>query len=161
MGNVRRIDPHPQTNGLTQTMDAMIDEYLETRITTATAHQLHLMIVDGAIRYALTAETALGQQNQREADAALDQARGFVSELLCGLDPTRFPQMVDRLKALFVYIHNNLVKAGASRDEHLVKDAVTILRMYRETWLALADKLKQEAPAETSGDNESRYSWAS
>jgi flagellar protein FliS len=142
-------------------MDAMMDQYLETRITTATAHQLHLMIVDGAIRYALTAEAALKENNWQPAEAALDQARGFVSEMLSGLDATRFPQMVDRLKALFVYIHRNLVKAGLNRDEKLVGDAITILRMYRETWLALADKLKQESPVENTGDAESRYSWAS
>ena len=30
----------------------MIDEYLESKVTTATPYQLHLMVIDGAIRHA-------------------------------------------------------------------------------------------------------------
>jgi len=139
----------------------MTDEYLETQVITAAPHQLHLMVIDGAIRFALTAEAALRQRQIEAANAALDQARGFVGEMLCGLNPTRFPEVVDRLKALFLFVHRNLVKAGIQRDVQLVTDSITILRLYRETWLALGEKLKQESTAEAPAMSESRFSWAS
>ncbi len=123
----------------------MTDEYLETKVTTATPHQLHLMVIDGAIRYALAAESALTRRKLDEANAALAQARPFVGEMLAGLDATQLPEVVDNLKALFLFIHRNLVKAGLQRDPQLVADSIAILRLYRETWLALAERLKQEA----------------
>jgi flagellar protein FliS len=139
----------------------MTDEYLETKVTTATPHQLHLMVIDGAIRYALAAEAALTRPKFDEANAALARARQFVGEMLAGLDATRLPEVVDRLKALFLFIHRNLAKAGLQHDPQLVADSITILRLYRETWLALAERLKQEAGAEASPTSEGRYSWAS
>jgi flagellar protein FliS len=139
----------------------MTDEYLETQVVTATPHQLHLMVIDGAIRFALVAETALRQRNAEAANAALDQARGFVGEMLCGLDAPRLPEVVDRLKALFLFVHRNLVKAGVKRDAQLVVDSIAILRSYRETWLALGEKLRQESSTESPAMSESRFSWAS
>jgi len=139
----------------------MTDEYLETKVMTATPHQLHLMVIDGAIRFALTAEEALTRQKLDEANAALALARQFVGEMLAGLDAARFPELVDRLKALFLFIHRNLVKAGLQRDLQPVVDSITILRLYRETWMALGEKLKQESAVEAPAMSENHFSWAS
>lgn len=142
----------------------MIDEhkeYLESKVTTATPFQLHLMVVDGAIRYARAAETALAQRQLAEAQGALAKARQFVVEMLAGLDATRLPEVVDRLKALFVFVLRNLVKADLQRDPNLVADAITILRSHRENWLALAERLKQESAAETPVASEDRFCWSS
>ena len=108
------------------------------------------MVIDGAIRYALAAETALTRRKLDEANAALAQARPFVAEMLAGLDATQLPEVVDNLKALFVFILRNLVKADLQRDPQLVADSIAILRLHRETWLALAERLKQEAGAEAA-----------
>ena len=60
----------------------MIDEYLESKVTTATPFQLHLMVLDGALRHARTAETAMAQGKMAEARTALAEARRFAAELL-------------------------------------------------------------------------------
>jgi flagellar secretion chaperone FliS len=137
------------------------DEYLETKVTTATPHQLHLMVIDGAIRYALAAEVALTRRKLDEANAALARARQFVGEMLAGLDATQLPEVVDNLKALFLFIHRNLVRAGLQHDPRLVTDSITILRLHRETWLALAERLKQDSAVEAPARSAGRFSWAS
>ena len=97
--------PRPgSTRGLsdstpTDTRHAMIDEYLESKVTTATPYQLHLMVIDGAIRHARAAQAALEQKNVREARARLAQSRQFVAEILSGLDEKRMAEVVVRLKA--------------------------------------------------------------
>lgn len=140
----------------------MIDEYVESNVQTATPYQLHLMVIDGAIRFAQAAETALAERKIAEAQRALDLARGHVGQLLVGLDAARFPQVVDKLKALFVFVLRNLVKADLKRDPRLVADSLTILRAHRETWLALAERLKQEsAAAQVPAAPQDRFCWSS
>ena len=139
----------------------MIDEYVESKVTTATPYHLHLMVIDGAIRFAQAAETALEQRKYAEARARLDLARRFVAEMLAGLDAAQFPEVVDKLKALFVFVLRNLVNGDLRRDPSLVADALTILRSHRETWLALAERLKQESAAQSPAGPQDRFSWSS
>src|SRR4051794_36651886 len=118
------------------------DDYLETKVLTATPEQLHLMVVDGAIRHAMRAEQALRDRDIEKAHFALADSRKFVAELISRIDPTPLPDVAANLKALFLFVHRNLVEADPRRDPQLVADAVTILRMHRETWTSLAEKLK-------------------
>src|ERR1700722_4605390 len=136
----------------------MIDEYLESKVTTATPVQLHLMVLDGALRHARMAETAMAQGKMAEARTALAEARRFTAELLSGLDAKRLPELVQNLKSLFVFVLRNLVKADLQRDTTLVSDSVTILQMHRETWLALADRITQTSAAHVPSESSERYS---
>jgi len=138
----------------------MIDEYLESKVTTATPYQLHLMVIDGAMRHARAAQAALEQKNVQEARARLAQSRQFVAEILSGLDEKRMAEVVVRLKAIFVFVLRNMVQADLQQNPQLVADSLSILQMHRDTWLALAEKLKQESPALVSS-SAGGYSWSS
>jgi len=120
------------------------EEYLETQVMTATPHQLHMMVLDGAIRFATQAEETLDQEDYETAHFALNRSREFVTELISGLDPERSAELVDRLKGLFLFVYKNLVEADMQRDISLVRDALKILKIHRESWLELGEKLKQE-----------------
>jgi flagellar secretion chaperone FliS len=139
----------------------MIDEYLESKVTTATPYQLHLMVIDGALRHARAAETAMSQGRMSEARIALAQARRFVAELIAGLDGKRRPELVDNLKSLFIFVLRNLVKADLQREPKLITDSITVLQMHRETWLALAGRLAQESAPQATADSSDRYCWSS
>jgi len=122
------------------------NEYLETRVMTAQPHQLHLMVLDGAIRFAKYAETAIDEKDYETAHAALNSSRDFVGELISGLDPQHAPELVDQLKALFVFVYRNLVQADLERNSQLVRDALTILQMHRDAWVAVT----QQPPTEST-----------
>jgi flagellar secretion chaperone FliS len=139
----------------------MIDEYLESKVTTATPYQLHLMVIDGAIRHARAAQTALEQKNLAEARAALGQSRRFVAEILSGLDEKQMAEVVNRLKAVFIFVLRNLVQGDLKRNPRLVADSISILELHRNTWLALAERLKQESPALVASSSSGGYSWSS
>ena len=57
------------------------EEYLETQVMTATPHQLHMMVIDGAIRFATQAEEALQEDDFETAHFALNRSREFVTEV--------------------------------------------------------------------------------
>ena len=120
------------------------DEYLETQVMTATPLQLHLMVIDGAIRYATQAEEALQENDFETAHFALNRSREFVTELIGGLDQERSDEIVNRLKSLFMFVYQNLVNADMKRDVTKARDALKILKMHRETWMELGDKVKLE-----------------
>jgi flagellar protein FliS len=133
-------------------------EYLESKVLTATPHQLHLMVVDGAIRHATGAQSALESHDFRRADAQLGRATEFVAQLIAGLDATRQPHLIEQLKSVFVFVQQTLSEAHRRHDVRRVDDAVFVLRLHRQTWLALGEKLAEEAAASRSEPQES-FSW--
>jgi flagellar protein FliS len=144
----------------TEGMPAMsiATEYLETKILTATPHQLHLMVIDGAIRHATGAETALRSRDFAQAETHLGRSNQFVAELIAGLDSARQPHLIDRLKSVFVYVQRTLAEASRRLDPRPVADALAVLRLHRQTWLALGEKLAQETPAHDA-EPRAGFSW--
>lgn len=136
------------------------DEYLETRVMTATPHQLHLMVIDGAIRFAAQAEQALEKKDFEVSHLALNRSREFVTELIGGLNEEPAEELVKNLKKMFMFVYKNLVDADLNRDPQLVTDALKILRMHRETWVEVGVKLKEEPPPAVEEEPGPR-AWAS
>ena len=123
-----------------------VDPYLETRVMTASPEQLHLMVVDAAIRHSRKAEQALTANDYEVSFMALTKARECVDELLTSLDPTQAPEVTENVKQLFLFVHRNLRLADLQRDPQKVRGALKILEMHRETWQQLLQRL-----AETGG----------
>ena len=151
----------------------MQDEYLDSKVMTASPYHLHLMVIDGAIRHATQAEQAMDADDFETAHFALNDSRSFVGELISGLNEEQAPELVDPLKGLFLFAFRNLVEADLNRDVAKVRDALAVLRSHRETWLALADAL-ENAQVETDvaggpprphiiedADNTAGRSWSS
>ena len=52
-------------------MPAQLDAYVESKVMTATAYELHLMVLEGALRHATLAEQALERKNYDKAHLAI------------------------------------------------------------------------------------------
>lgn len=132
-------------------------EYLENQVLTASPYRLHLMVVDGAVRFARRALEALEAHNREAAHLALNRSREFITELLGGLDEGHSSELTTPLKELFLYAYRNLVRADFDRDPKIVRDAIRVLEMHRETWIILGEQLGQEhSPAP---DQPAQRSW--
>lgn len=133
-------------------------EYLESQVMTAGPHRLHLMVVDGAIRFARRAIDALEERRWEELETALSKSRDCVAELLGGLSPDQVPDLADRLKALFGFVYRNLAIADMERNAFPIRDAIRILEIHRETWLELGERLVKDA-GESSVPTPHARSW--
>lgn len=120
------------------------DEYLESRVSTAAPHQLHLMVVEGAIRYAKQAKESLEQHDIETAHLALNRSREFISELISGVKADQNQELADRVQSLFVFAYRNLAVADMEQEPRAVADALRVLEMHRETWRMLCEQLKDE-----------------
>lgn len=126
-------------------------EYLSARVMTARPEELHLMVVDGAVRAAMQAEEALENSDFESAHAALSRAREFVIELISGLDERDDPQareLVANMKALFGFSYRRLNEADLYHDVQKLRDALSVLRRHRETWRELLRTVRRETAPE-------------
>lgn len=125
------------------------NDYLENQVLTAQPHQLHLMVVDGALRFAKKAAQSIENKNFEEGHFALDKSRDLIAELIGGLDPSKQPEMIEQLKALFVFVYENLNHADVKQEASYVHDAIKVLNIHREAWSELVIQLQTTATDET------------
>lgn len=108
---------------------------------TASHEQLQLMLIDGAIRFALKGREAIEARDFEGMFTALDRAQKIVAQIGAGLQEDKNPALVKQMKSLYNFVYRRLVDAHFQRDVAAVDEAVQILRHQRETWKIIADKV--------------------
>jgi flagellar protein FliS len=121
--------------------------YLRTRVLTATPEQLQLMLYDGAIRFADAARTAILKKDWEGTYLNCSRAQKIMTELSSGLRPEVAPDLVGKLASLYNYIYRKLVEASLHHTVESIDEAMKMLRFQRDTWALLLDKLAKEKAA--------------
>jgi flagellar protein FliS len=140
-------------------MPALANPYLESQIATASPERLHLMVVDGAIRFSRQAEEALQAGQFEKAFMAFNRSRDCVNDILAGIVSDPNPGLADQLRSLFAYVLQNLASGELLRDPQRVRNAVQILETHRQTWTQLIE-ISLKARPETSEQVDSDYDSA-
>ena len=117
-------------------------EYLDNDVLTASPHRLHLLVVDGVIRFAGQGKLALEQGRWEDLDRALMRARSCLTELSGGVNDAHAPQLAEQVRTLFLFIYRSLVVAELERNPGRIDDAIRLLKIHRETWVELGLKLQ-------------------
>ncbi|HUO07186.1 MAG TPA: flagellar export chaperone FliS [Phycisphaerae bacterium] len=130
-------------------MAAPSQEYLKTKVMTASPEMLTLMLWDGAIRFAEQAKEAIRRKDIEGSFKALVRSQKIITELSTALNRNINPDLCGKLAALYNFIYRRLVEANITKDEKLVDDALEIMRHQRETWVMLMDKLAKEKAGES------------
>jgi flagellar protein FliS len=120
------------------------NNYLRTKIFTATPEQLQLMLYDGAIRFAEQGRAALEKKDFEGTYNALSRAQKIIAELQCGLRHDLAPELCGKLASLYNFVFRKLIDGNIQHDLKAVEEALQILRYQRETWVLLLDKLGRE-----------------
>jgi flagellar protein FliS len=123
-------------------------EYLKTKVMTASPEMLTLMLWDGGIRFAEQAKEAIRRKDIEGSFKALVRSQKIITELSTALKREINPDLCGKLTALYNFIYRRLVEANITKDEKLVDDALEIMRHQRETWVMLMDKLAKEKAGE-------------
>ncbi|MGA2441580.1 MAG: flagellar export chaperone FliS [Tepidisphaeraceae bacterium] len=123
-------------------------KYLRTKVLTATAEQLQMMLFDGAIRFCEQARIALEKRNFEQSYQALTKAQAIVNQLICALKPEVLPELCARLKGLYTFAYRRLVDANLNHHIESLDEALNVLKFQRQTWAMLMESLgKQKAAA--------------
>jgi len=113
--------------------------YLESKVTTAPPHRLHLMLIDGALRFGRQAADAMASDDHAAADAALIRVIDIVGELLAGVRASQ-SEINDRLAKLYWFLFQRVSAAKINADPGKLAEALGLLEYERETWQLVCEK---------------------
>jgi flagellar protein FliS len=130
-------------------------EYLRTRVLTASPEELRLMLLDGAIKFAMKAREGLESKNHEAIYSGFTSCRNIVTELLTSIRSDPNPALAEKVRALYSFIFKLLVEAAFEKDIAKLDKAIELLQYERETWVVLMQKVSQERAA-ASNSNEPR-----
>lgn len=122
--------------------------YLQATVMTASPEQLQVMLLDGAIRFALRGREAIERKDIEAAFLSLERAQRIALALGDGLSREANPEVVDQMRSLYSFVFRRLVEANMKRDVQAVDEAVRVLRHQRETWMIIVDKVRGQAGPE-------------
>lgn len=119
-------------------------EYLQARVQTANSAQLHLMLLDGALRFGREAEKAVLRGDELAAQPLLLRTMEIVEELLVGVRGGE-TELNEKLAQLYQFSHRRLTSVYVNLDQPMMAEALRVLEFQRETWRQACEKLATEA----------------
>ncbi|WP_197526133.1 flagellar export chaperone FliS [Botrimarina colliarenosi] len=126
-------------------------EYLEARIQTASSAQLHLMLLDGAMRFGREAEKGVLRGDDLAYQATLLRTMDIVEELLAGVRHST-DDLNEKLAQLYTFVYARLTSVYVNGDKKMMVEALQILEFQRDTWRQAVEKLATEAKIEMAAE---------
>src|SRR5205807_6185566 len=86
--------------------------YLRSKVLTATPEQLQLMLYDGAIRFAEQAKAGLHKKDFEASYNAISRAQKIIAELSSSLKHDLAPELCVKLSSLYNFVYRKLMDAN-------------------------------------------------
>ena len=132
-------------------MNAQIAQnYLRTKVMTATPEQLQMMLYDGARRFGEQARVAIVQKNFEQSYNLICKVQKIISEMSCTLRHDIAPDLCSKLAALYNFVFRKLIDANIEHNLTSLDEALEILRYQRETWALLLEQLGKTKAAKAA-----------
>jgi len=127
--------------------ETLTESYLVNKVLTATPEKLQLILIEAAISAAERAKHHWQAKDDEKACEALVRAQEIVGELLAGLNHNVDPPLVRRVAGIYAFVLQRLVEASLQRDPKGIDDAVRVLRIERDTWQQVCQKMAAQRHA--------------
>jgi len=121
-------------------MASQHSQYLESKILPAPPHRLHLMLVEGAIRFGRQAEEAMSRGDQVAAATPMLRVIDIVGELLAGVRENK-TDLNRKLTGIYWFIFRRITEAKINADVKALAEALWLLEFERQTWQQVCEKL--------------------
>ena len=138
------------------TAPARQDEYFASQVLTASPHKLHLMLIEGAIRFGRQAAAAMGRGDFESASAPVVRMLDVVGEMLASVRQLK-SDLNQEIAKLYLFLFRRVSEAKVNDDAELLAEALRLLEYERETWRLVCEKLAagQHGRAATGGNGPS------
>jgi flagellar protein FliS len=123
--------------------------YLESKVLTAPPQRLHLMLIEGAIRFGRQAEAQLRCGNHSAAVGPLLRTIDIVGELLAGVRTAK-DATNKKIAELYWFLFRRVTEAKINGDAAALDEALRLLEFERETWQLVCEKLNGASPESNS-----------
>jgi flagellar protein FliS len=135
--NPKPQSPPPQMQPNSQAAQ----NYLRTRVMTATPEQLQMMLFDGALRFGEQARSALAEKNYEQTYNNISRVQKILTEMLSTLKHDVYPELCGRLAAIYKYVYKKLIEASVEHKSESLDEAMNLLKFQRDTWAMLMDQV--------------------
>ena len=133
------------------------DQYLESKVLTASQPKLHMMLLDGALRFGNQAREAWVQTDGYAlAEPSLERMFDIVEELLQGL-ASGDGEISGQLAEQYAFVYRELAVCRTNQDPAKLDSCLKLLTYQRETWRLANERLDNahaEAPAKTKAGHD-------
>jgi len=123
------------------------NQYLKTKVFTASQEELQMMLYDGAIRFCEQARVAIIDKKIEDSYILIDKAEKIIMEMTNSMKDEIDPEIVGNMRRLYMFIYDRLVQANMKKDVNMLDEGLKILREMRETWRLLCEKVQEERNA--------------
>ncbi len=130
--------------------DKVSESYLVNEVLTATPEKLQLILVEAAIRAAERAKHYWQTDEDEKACESLVRAQDITGELLAGLNHEVDPPLARRVASIYAFVLQRLVEASLQRNPKALDDALRVLKIERDTWQQLCQKMAAQRQAAQS-----------
>lgn len=118
-----------------------LQQYKSTHVQTGSAEKLIVLLYEGAMRFCLEAQRAIGDGTRSNIPArshALMRAKRIVQELNNSLDHEVGGELAGRLASLYDYVEYELTLANLENDPAHIERASRVLAVLLESWQRIA-----------------------
>ncbi|MGZ0170944.1 MAG: flagellar export chaperone FliS [Planctomycetales bacterium] len=117
------------------------DEYLRTKVMTASPYRLHLMVIDEMLKHSRNALRAIDAADFETSHTETVRAREYCGEVLSGIRDDQSPELAANVKDYFLHVQKYLFMADMQQDRTSAERAIDLLEGYRDSWVALNSRL--------------------
>lgn len=121
-------------------------QYLESKVLTASQPHLHLMVLEGAVRFCAAAQRAGAQQFWGEFDAVLGKTMGIVEELARSVAGNA-TDLAKSLEEQYAFLYRELAIARFDMNLEKLAGCAKLLEFHRDTWKQACDKSESPVSA--------------
>lgn len=108
------------------------DQYLRSKIMTASKGELTLMLYEGAIKFCNMAIMCIEKKDIPGANTNIQKTEAIIEEFQATLDH-KYPVAED-FEKVYKYLYDRLVQANLKKDPEILKEVLEHLRTMRDTW---------------------------
>lgn len=108
------------------------DQYLRSKVMTASKGELTLMLYDGAIKFCNIAIMCIEKKDIPGANTNIKKTEAIIEEFLATLDHKY--QVAKDFENVYNYIYDRLVEANLKKDPEILNEVLEHLRTMRDTW---------------------------
>jgi flagellar protein FliS len=123
------------------------NQYLKTKVMTASKEQLVLMLFDGVLRFSEEAKAAWQEKDIEGGHNAMVKAQKIVLELAYSLDKEKGGEIAANLASLYTYCYSRLVTASVERSSEIVDEVQKLIEEIREGWEGAMAQVASETDA--------------
>ena len=117
------------------------DQYLESKVLTASQPQLHLMLLDGALRFGKQAKEAWADGGEfSTVEPSLARMFDIVEELLQGLASGE-GEVSKQLEEQYAFVYRELAACRINQDPKQLDACLDLLAYQRETWKLASERI--------------------